>query len=95
MLNNCWPLEVDNIFGGIYTQSFNEKENLHVDNGLVIHMTSENYEEMSFGHDLDLLVNHLALLQIPYAMRSGCRVKSVALRPAYPSLFQSRGTYSC
>ena len=58
-------------------------------------MSSENYEEMGFGHDLDVLANHLALLQFPYAMRSGCRAKSVTLRPAYPRLFQSHSTYPC
>ena len=56
-------------------------------------MSSKKYEENGYGHNLVLLANHLALLQFPYAMSSGCRAKSVALRPAYPSLFQSHGTY--
>ena len=36
--------------------SFNEKENLHIDNDEDIHMTSENSEESGYGHSLDLLI---------------------------------------
>jgi hypothetical protein len=46
-------------------------------------MNSINYEESSYIHDVDLLITSYYLFCVEYATRSGCREKSVHIRPAY------------
>ena len=45
-------------------------------------MSSINYKESSYINDLDLLITSYFLFCVAYAMRSGCRQKSVHI-PAY------------
>lgn len=68
----------------------NKRENVHFDNEQDIHMTSENSEANRDGHNLDLLIiSHW--FRVSHPTRSGCREKSIHLRPTYltcPSRFE-------
>ena len=47
-------------------------------------MSSENYEANDYGHDLELaIIWHAHYLRVSHQWRSGCKAKSVHLRPAY------------
>ena len=46
-------------------------------------MSSQNYERNGYKHELDLaIISHYINMHVSDPMRSGCRAKSVHLRPA-------------
>ena len=49
-------------------------------------MSSENYEANRYRHELELelaIISHAHYLRVSHHRRSGCKTKSVHLRPAY------------
>ena len=71
-----------NIIGGTYDYLVTQAS-FHFDNEEDIHSSSKIYEESGYGHDLDLLIILNSLWCVSYPTRSGCRQRSVHLRPTY------------
>ena len=76
IVNVIWGWGLDAI------RSFIEHKNLHFDNELNIHVSSQNHEESGYGLFLDLL-NLLYQLRISHPRRSGLDRKYNHLRPIY------------
>ena len=71
-----------NMTGHLTNRDFNRHENLQFDNEADSHMSSENYQENGYGHDMGLLII-LRSLRVSYFTRSGCREKSIQITHVY------------